>query len=167
MPDNSRIIISIDPSLSNAGWAVGKQDNGNLCLLGHGHIRTYSKWEDWQRVQTLREGIKGLIQQYSVNFVLYESPGFFLYSKDRGVGIRSFVGLGMSIGSILSIPGIEYQGISPQEWKGRKTKQETKNMIESILGYEIKDHNEIDAIGLLVWFINPNSIIVDFSNQSR
>jgi hypothetical protein len=92
-----------------------------------------------------------LVKEYQVQKVLWERPEVYPYKGRRQMGIRTFLALGVALGAVLTVPGVEYIAVSPMMWKGRYPKERTLQWVHEE-GYTTEDHNEADAIAMLLWY---------------
>lgn len=141
------MILSVDPSISNFGWALGKEGE----ILDSGHKRTYSKYPLVERVLTIREFMVDLSEEHNLTTLVCEGVDKPRYHMTHGVS--TFWKLGLSVGVFFSFQ--EWDDaylLTPDEWKGKTSKSETLLLAKSLVDWEIKDGNEADAIGLLNYF---------------
>ena len=136
--------IFIDPSISNFGYCVSVDNE----IVEYGHKRTYSKYELHERVRTIIDELKPLIDEYNVEDLVYEYPD---KGKYHATGIQTFLKLGVAIGTVISLHDWDnvYQ-YKPSEWKGRKSKKETQMLVKS-QGFNVDDDNTADAIGIYLY----------------
>lgn len=140
------MILAIDPSISDLGWAVGDKED----IYDYGHKRTYSRWDLDRRAKEIQDEIKEKIDEYAVDTILYEMPKSFRHNKTRG--IETWLKFGVSLGAFLTIEGVQTQQVSPQKWKGSQSKEDTKLLTKNVIGEEISNHNASDACGILIWW---------------
>lgn len=143
------MLLTIDPSISDLGWAVG-QENGNLNDFGH--FRTYSEWSLERRVQTIQEEIQNLVDEWDVDLIIYEWPEAFRYSHGTQ-GVQTFLRMGLAFGAFLTIRDIEFEQVTPREWKGQQKKEETKLLVNNRYDVDIKNSNSADAVGLYDYWV--------------
>ena len=140
-------ILCIDPSISNFGYCVGIDGE----IVQYGHKRTYSKYELHERVRTIIDELKPLIDKYDIEDLVYEYPD---KGKYHATGIQTFLKLGLAIGTVISLHNWDnVHQYKPSEWKGRKSKIETQMLVKS-KGFDVDDDNTADAIGIYLYHDN-------------
>lgn len=147
------MLISIDPSINDTGWAVG--ENGKI--VESGVIKTGgSNFSVASRLQKLHESIIHIRARHVCSGAVVEVPGSFTYARSahgqKPLNAPAMAKLNMAVGAVLvSLAGCKIHTVIASEWKGSMTKE----MSCRLAG--VKDHNEADGINLLRWFEHANS----------
>ena len=146
------MIISLDPSINDTGWAVG--DNGKI--IESGIIKTGgTKFSVAARLQKLHESIIHIRARHVCTDAVVEIPGSFTYARSQGQkpkNLASLAKLNMAIGAIMvSLAGCKIHTVLATEWKGNMSKAASCRFAK------VSDHNRADAINLLRWFEHANS----------
>lgn len=142
------MIISIDPSINNTGWAVGEKGN----IIESGVIKTGgSKISVPARLQKLHESIIHIRTRHICTDAVVEIPDSFTYTRSaygqKPLNSAALAKLNMAIGAILvSLTGCKVHLIKAHEWKGHMSKEQSCRLAG------VKSHDEADAIMLLRWF---------------
>lgn len=159
----SQMIIAIDPSLNNTGYAIYQDSR----LIQSGVIRPQGK-EELPKLRNLAHILKtilghgGLPQQ--IRSAIVEYPANFTYSKvksgQKSLNIKDMYKLNRATGVIISVLnqwGILIETIEANKWKAGRAKGIDKAVAGNIASWEIKNDNEADAIVLGQWFLERNS----------
>jgi len=142
------VIIAIDPSINETGWAVG--DGGGIVESGVIRTRPAGKSVP-KRLVLLRDCIIGIRNRHVCTDAVVEVPGSFTYARSaRGgkpLNAAAIAKLNMAIGVVfISVDGCTIHEVVASQWKGKMNKEQA-NLITGK-----SNNNESDAILLLQWF---------------
>ena len=153
-------LLAIDPSICNCGWAI-------LAATEHGANRVDSgvwhpslaqdaigRWAQLAAfIQELCHGI------YALDYAVVEEPNRRKIARERRFSRSNQITYGRAVGTvetaIRSAFANEHVFIPDVEaWKGRGSKLATITEVMLRLQHTPQDHNEADALGLGLWFLD-------------
>lgn len=160
--------MGVDPSINTCGIAIFNKERlihadlikpkkilGREIFTGQ-TVKINPKTIDYvDKAKSVYNQIKQLIVEYKVESVVLEIPDYwgvagYLARESGAVFKLMFV-----VGMIASLDNIV--PVNPQGWKGQLKKHHVANRLrliyKEIKNEEIKDHNVIDAIGIVHWYI--------------
>ena len=144
----SGIVLSIDPSIRNTGWAQFRGGEKQ----GSGVIRTQGT-DDFARIRSIVGAVMLLIPSGGCDVVI-EVPPAFTYARSargaKGLNAGSMQKLNWVVGAICTAAALRcsrVHPVSPAEWKGCRSKAWDK----AISGKRSSD--EADAIGIGEWWL--------------
>lgn len=152
------MILIIDPSINRTGYAVFDM-SGSSSIITSGVIRSLGEGSD--RLGSLHQQVKVIIEQHGVTHAVVEIPASYSYSRSqskwsgKGMNQAALHILNRAIGAILaalSVADIETVEVAPQQWKGRRGKGIDKLIAQQQTGRMVTS-DEADAIGLGLWYI--------------
>jgi len=129
-------VVGIDPGTAACGYAIVHQSDGRLRSIGSGVWRTRARERPEQRLKTIFEGVRGLVEQYAPDAVALEES--FV-----GADARIALSVGQARGAVLvasALAGVECAEYAPARVKqavcgyGRAEKAQVARMVQTILG---------------------------------
>ena len=145
------IILSIDPG-ATTGWAVGTSD-GSQCLLACGVVHP-----DLGQRPPKRSNFEGQTGIYDL--VIVEKPVLTLVGPGSTVSRANalITCWGRGCRCVESVPYKRLEEVAPGTWKGQVPKAiHNQRVLAKLTPTELRlvsgDHNEIDAVGLLLYAI--------------
>lgn len=139
--------LGIDPSLNGTGIAVS---NGTELI--HTETITIKKLRGMERVEFILSRIKTLISTYSITEVIIEGYSF----GSRGRAIFQLGELGGVLRHYFYTSGVSLKEVPPTSLKkaiagkGNAKKEEMLEAVNNRTGLNLKDHNQADAVALLL-----------------
>lgn len=151
------MILSIDPSIGNVGFAVWSPD-GNL--LKYGLIKTSPKKNIASRLHEISSEIHEICSTNRIRTLVIEQPPYF---TRKNTNVESLMKLSHAFGAIESafyLSGGELAiNVEPNSWKGRGTKKtQTQFLVKSIYHITGVRHDVYDAIGIGHWYFSALNI---------
>ena len=148
------IVLGLDPSLTNCGWALHDTEasvGSSLRCLDRGRIRTSSKMEFIDRNTTIRDTLREIIQERPVDKVGLEFPAFGLIYSEGMYGLFLYVceALKTEKQDVVFFTPLQIKAhardsiVRPPKWKMDKP-----DMVEAAktdTGGGVWNHNEADA----------------------
>lgn len=150
------MMIAIDPSINDIGWAIF--DNSELEKFSG--ISTRGK-EVNEKLMYLFNEIKYIIKQYPVFELVIEIPNYWTIDRARKRDMFTlFQAIGVIKASFISIQlSSKIYDLKVSDWKGHKSKGETKFEMSSLysLGKDLKSH-VYDAVGLGHYWLSQQKL---------
>lgn len=146
------IVLAIDPSVANAGWCLMRQEPRPVRLdSGQWHPRDrdeHGRLEDLANLVALRIRLareSGIGPEHAA----IETPagGGMAMGKNLATYVQS---VGVCRATCFRM-GLRIHAIGVNTWKGSGKKLLTANIVRSFTGYEPRDTNEADAIGIAIF----------------
>lgn len=163
----SKLILSLDLSLSSAGYAVGEVSQGKIKILEVGHINNtkYSKKSHAFRLHRIASVLKDLFRKYKFDAVVRER-GFSnrpatTQTLFKVVGVSDLMGFSFGHNSISEIPPKTVKKYVTGS--GNASKEEVANALPVYVGeieYAVDD--ESDAVAVLVAYCIQENLILDY-----
>lgn len=128
-------VLGIDPGTATTGWAVLEEIEGEIKVLGYGHIETSSKNSTSQRLKEVSDDIEEIIEKYNPKEASVEDIFYFKNAK-------TVIKVSQSRGAILltlekaKIKIAEYTPLQIKQsitGYGRAEKKQMQLMVKNIL----------------------------------
>src|SRR5260370_16700232 len=129
------LVLGIDPGLANPGYGAVRRQNGRLCLVPCGTVKTPSNISEPRRLGILAEQLRALMAELHPQAAAFEE---LFFSKN----VRTAMAVGQARGvALLSAveAGAEVHEYTPNQVKlsvtgyGGATKGQMLNMVQSLL----------------------------------
>ena len=139
-------ILSIDPSIVNVGVAFildGKYESSHT-------FRTKPTESRESRLSNIQDHFRSL-KAHQVDAILIEYPDSFIrYGNTAATNLVSLQMLHVAIGAIFAamretFPAATLRFVTVREWKGKKGKQEARDLARHYAGEKLNEH-ESDAL---------------------
>jgi|TARA_A100001037_G_scaffold302475_1_gene334209 crossover junction endodeoxyribonuclease RuvC len=128
-------VLGIDPGLSRCGYGVLEQSGRKAEAVAIGVIRTPAKAPLPQRLASIHQELRGLVEEYRPDVVAIERV-FFQMNARTAMGVAQVSGLAMAIGNIAGAEVFEYTPNQVKEavagW-GSANKEQMQRMVQSLL----------------------------------
>lgn len=142
------VLLAIDPSICNCGYAVMKKTSGDPELIVSGVLRPQSGAVS--RYDNLAQLIQMIAKENACTDAVIETPGGGQrHSATQLMVYAQAVGI---CGTACYLAGLNTNRVTVTEWKGRDSKRRTMTWVRALTGVLATDDNLIDAIGLGCWF---------------
>jgi Holliday junction resolvasome RuvABC endonuclease subunit len=146
-PRPGGLLLAIDPSITAAGWAIVSPSRTRIAS---GTFKPSAAQESPDRFDQLADFVRMTISSTGVTDVLIETPSggqrhsaMQLMTYARAIGVCE---------ASARCAGVAVWRASVNQWKGTAPKASTLIRVRAAFMYEPKDHNECDALGLaLAW----------------
>jgi crossover junction endodeoxyribonuclease RuvC len=131
-------VLGIDPGTAACGYGIVQESGGRLRAVTQGWWHTGAGEPQEQRLRTIYEGVRGLIEEYAPAAVALEES--FV-----GVDARTALSVGQARGAVLvasALAGVECAEYAPARVKqvvcgyGRAEKAQVQRMVQTILGLQ-------------------------------
>ena len=147
-------VLGIDPGTAACGYGIVHEDHGRLRAVDFGWWRTSARERPEQRLRTVFEGVRDLIEVHAPDAVALEES--FV-----GADARIALSVGQARGAVLvaaSSAGVACAEYAPARVKqtvcgyGRAEKEQVQRMVKSILGLPSlpSPHHAADALAVAV-----------------
>lgn len=144
------MILAVDPSITNCGYAV--LEDKPLRRVESGTWRPSQAKGSADRFDQLAWFIDTLIGEHGVTEVVVETPsGGQRHSATQLMTYARAIGV---VEAAAFLAGRPARRVPVLTWKGNTGKGLTALRVKAALGYEAGDDNESDAIGLGIYWIN-------------
>lgn len=149
-------MLGIDPGLKNTGWGVVEQQGSTLRCLAYGCITTESSSADAERLATIHEGLRAVIERFAPHEAAIENVYF-------SSNVRTAFATGQARGvSMLAASALSIGEYGPGEIKvavvgnGDADKQQVQYMVRAVLGLprDPEPHHAADALAAAICHIN-------------
>jgi crossover junction endodeoxyribonuclease RuvC len=129
-------VLGIDPGTAACGYGIVHESDGRLRAVAHGCWRTSARERPEQRLRTIFEGVRALIEEHGPDAVVLEES--FV-----GADARIALSVGQARGAALvasALGGVACAEYAPARVKqavcgyGRADKQQVQRMVKAILG---------------------------------
>lgn len=162
VPADVECVLAIDPAIGNLGWAVIGTSSG----LASADIYRYTsgtwspssakgKPDRWQQLWAFIRSLKESYPQ--IDAAVVEVPNTAGLARGKPFAAVAHIAYGRAVG-IVHAALLESVGrvLTPavEQWKGRGNKSNTMAVVSARLGYQPKDDNEADALGLGLWVLD-------------
>lgn len=158
---HAKRLLSIDPSTKTLGWALFDRRNGSADwrLVRSSYIRRRPKADWMQGIDDMVAQLMGVAKKYGVHVVVIEKPQVF--GGNAGVAAantESVMKLSACVWAIRQAmryvaPVMHVELVNVNKWKGQTPKSVTQMRVRRHWGWDGKDHNEADAVGIGDWWI--------------
>ena len=155
----TKIILGVDPGLAYTGWGIISKENNMYKFLGCGTIETNSKDKMPERLRTINESLKKVLESYTIDEAAVEET---FVNKNNLSSLK----LGHARGAIIltlslaDIPISEYSATNVKKsvvGVGRAEKGQVEAMIKVLLPKSvIKSEHEADALAVAITHANTN-----------
>ena len=138
--NNSRIIIGIDPGTVVLGYGIIEIEGNKIKLLSMGVVQLAKHTDPLDKLKTIADKTKHLIEAYKVQHCAIEAPFF-------GKNAQSMLKLGRAQGVAIAAAlqgGSTVTEYSPKKIKqsitgnGNASKEQVAAMLQTIVGFEIQ-----------------------------
>lgn len=157
-PENSLVILGIDPGLAHTGWGVIEQRASVCRCMAYGCVTTPASDSTHLRLATIYEKIGWVIERYHPVELGIEDIFF-------GINAKTAFATGQARGAALvacSQGGLEVGEYTPQQIKlavagtGSATKEQVQYMVRAVLAldHEPKPDHAADALAAAVCHAN-------------
>lgn len=153
------IYIAFDPSLNVTGYAVlDSEQKDQAALLFTGQFTTRGETDE-EKLESLYVGLRNaVLSRLAFNdgiMVFIERPTGFSFARSRGLAGKQLNQVALqknclAVGVIFALfrgHDCEVKFISPAEWKGRVSKEQTSQVATLIYGVKVGEHAR-DAIAI-------------------
>jgi len=147
-----RIVMGIDPGISNTGFGVVRVAGQRMTAIDGGTVEVETGLPDEQRLQRIHESIVELIQWHAPHAVALESI-YFGKNVNSAIGVGQARGVVMLAAATSGIPCFDY---TPQSVKlavcgtGSAAKDQVKHMVAGLLSLPIEPTSDHAADALAV-----------------
>jgi crossover junction endodeoxyribonuclease RuvC len=157
-----RVVIGVDPGLAATGYGlVREHPDGSLEYLGHGVIKTSSQENDPQRLLSLYQELKRVVEQHRPDSCAVEK---LFMQRNVKTAIRVGEGRGAALVALASadLPLREY---TPSEIKqavvgyGNADKNQVQEMVKLLLNMQElpRPDDAADALAVAICHIHTNT----------
>jgi crossover junction endodeoxyribonuclease RuvC len=147
-------VLGIDPGTAACGYGIVHEDHGRLRAVDFGWWRTTPDERPAERLRTIFEGVRGLIEEHGPDAVALEES--FV-----GADARIALSVGQARGVVLvacALGAVECREYSPSSVKqsvcgyGRAEKDQVQRMVKTILGLREapQPHHAADALAVAI-----------------
>lgn len=151
-------ILSLDPSANHLGWAILSEFPTAVCRLASGTFAPSHAKAAADRFDQLALFVASKCREGTgVDAVVIEVPDGYarrsfaqLSIYCRAVGVCEAAGV---------LSGRPTHRVLVSQWKGTARKAWTAIQVRAAFGYEPADHNESDACGLGIYWLEASRIV--------
>jgi len=147
-------VLGVDPGTAACGYGIVHDDHGRLRAVDFGWWRTSARERPEQRLRTVFEGVRDLIEVHAPDAVALEESCV-------GADARSALSVGQARGAVLvacALAAVDCCEYAPSTVKqsvcgyGRAEKEQVQRMVKSILGLPSlpSPHHAADALAVAV-----------------
>lgn len=151
------VILGIDPGLQKTGWGIIKYEGNNLSYIASGTIRSDEKQEMPERLKSIYEGIRKVIDIYNPDEVAVEET-FVNKNAMSSLKLGHARGAAIVAATALSVPVSEYAATLVKKsvvGVGRAEKDQVQVMIKHILpGAKADTSDAADALAVAICHAN-------------
>ena len=150
-PEESCVILGIDPGTVVLGYGLVRASKGNLSLLEMGVLRLEKYSDHPQRLQKIFSLMEELIRKYQPNCMALEAP-FFGKNVQSMLKLGRAQGVAMAAGMLYNLEVAEYAPRTVKQkttGKGNATKEAVRAMLETTLRFQGEDDTPLDATDAL------------------
>ena len=154
------IVLGIDPGYALMGWGVVESRGSAMRLLDYGVVETKAGTPVQDRLRTLQQGIRRLVQQYHPDDVAFEE---LFFSKNVTTGIAVAQARGAALAAVAARTDNVYE-YTPMQIKqaitgyGGADKGQMQRMVKALLGMQEIARPDDAADALAVALTHANSI---------
>lgn len=150
-------ILGLDPSISSTGWGIIDVEGSRLSYVADGFISTSTKAPLSQRLQTIHNELKKIIEQYHPDEASIEIT-FLNSNPETSLKLSMARGVVFLMPSLYNIPLYEYE---PNKVKkaltgiGHADKTQVETMVKILLpGCKPKNNDSSDALAIAITHTN-------------
>lgn len=135
MNKNNSIILGIDPGIADTGYGVIKKEGNKLLCLDYGSIKTSSKIEMPDRLETINSELNEIIKKYKPNLISVEQL-FFCKNVKTALVVGQARGVVLLTAKQNKIKIIEFTPLQIKQAVsayGKATKDQVQKMVKIIL----------------------------------
>lgn len=148
------IIVGIDPGLANTGWGVVERGARGCRAMAYGCITTTPNEDLADRLRSIHDGIREVIERYGPQACAVESVYFgtnaksaFATGQARGVALLALSGCGLELG--------EYSPVQIKSCvvgSGTADKAQVTYMVRTLLGldHDPRPDHAADALAVAI-----------------
>ena len=147
-------VLGIDPGTAACGYGLVHEDHGRLGAVDFGWWRTSSRECPAERLRTIFDGVRELIDRHAPDAVVLEES--FV-----GADARIALSVGQARGAVLvacGLAGVDCREYAPAAVKqavcgyGRAEKGQVQRMVKAILGLQAvpTPHHAADALAVAI-----------------
>jgi Holliday junction resolvasome RuvABC endonuclease subunit len=165
-------VLAIDPSSTATGWALFEctEDYRAPGLLDYGAIKPKRNQDNHKRIEAMALGVDILCEQHRPHLAFIETMGKAPYIRKgpngqvvQTVANQATLRQAWAVIFAALVANLTFEnvyGVSPQRWKGSKSKDYTLDIVNTLYGLELqsKDNDQADAIYIGQWFIKTQGI---------
>ncbi|MCK5196766.1 MAG: crossover junction endodeoxyribonuclease RuvC [Spirochaetales bacterium] len=155
-------ILGIDPGIASTGWGVIEAEGSKFRSLDYGFIKTTPSETPGQRLMTIYNTIRQVIDQYKPEKASVEDI-FFARNKDSAIPVAQAKGvilLAMESKEIETFVFTPLQIKQALTGNGRAEKNQVQEMVKLILGVKekIKPDHAADALAAAICCYNNTGL---------
>lgn len=148
------IILGIDPGFAIVGFGVLKYENRRFSVLDFGAIRTFPKMLFLERLKSIYEDLRYLLDKYKPDSMAIEKL-FFNTNKKTAVDVTQARGVILLAAAINNIECYEYTPLQVKQsivGYGRAEKKQVQEMTRKLLGLSAipKPDDAADALAMAI-----------------
>lgn len=158
-------VLAIDPSICDCGWAILRGNSVTCERVDSGTWHPSQAVSAGDRWAQLARFVFELSRKSSVRYVVIEAPNKRGLGRQAKFSRASQITYGRAVGTVEASArnaiGEAWTGavdhvFNPdvEAWKRKSSKSQTSKMVALRLRYTPRDHNEADALGLALWFLD-------------
>lgn len=150
-PEESCVILGIDPGTVVLGYGLMRASKGNLTLLEMGVLRLGSYEDHPQRLQKIFSLVEDLIRKFQPNCMALEAP-FFGKNVQSMLKLGRAQGVAMAAGMLHNLEVAEYSPRTVKQkttGKGSASKEAVRAMLEMTLQFQGDAKTPLDATDAL------------------
>lgn len=135
MNKHNSIILGIDPGIADTGYGVIKKEGNKLLCLDYGSIKTSSKIEMPDRLETINSELNEIIKKYKPNLISVEQL-FFCKNVKTALVVGQARGVVLLTAKQNKIKIIEFTPLQIKQAVsayGKATKDQVQKMVKIIL----------------------------------
>lgn len=149
---SSRTVLGVDPGIARVGYGIVRSQGNQLDLLDYGVIETPKHEAVGQRLQTIHQRLRSLIDQHSPDALVLEQL-FFTKNISTGIVVGEARGIALLAAAEKEVTVIEVTPTSVKQaltGYGRADKRQVQRMIQVLfrLAHPPKPDDAADAIAL-------------------
>lgn len=152
------VILGIDPGMAIVGYGVIEEKNNSLIPIDYGAITTPSTMETPQRLVTIYDGIKELIERYKPDEVAIEEL-FFNKNVKTALTVGHARGVAVLAAAKTELPLYEYTPLQVKQsvvGYGRAEKAQVQQMVKILLNLKDIPRPDDAADALAVGICHSN-----------
>ncbi len=148
------IILGIDPGLAIVGWGVIEYRNTRFRTVAYGSLQTPAGTRTEERLKSIYDGMRELIETYHPNAVAVEEL-FFNTNITTGIRVAEARGVILLSAEQAGIPIFEYTPLQVKQavvGYGRAEKKQVITMVTMLLGLKAppKPDDTADALAIAI-----------------
>jgi len=160
----SYVILGIDPGIADTGFGIIKRDKDNLHCLGYGSIKTKSKTDMAERLETINQELNKIIQKYEPSLIAVEQL-FFCKNVKTALIVGQARGVVLLTAKQNQVPLVEFTPLQIKQAVssyGQASKMQVQKMVKLLLGLNElpKPDDAADALAVAICAANSNPNIL-------